>query len=311
MSHEVETMAYAGELPWHGLGHEVPADLSPQQMMEAAELDWSVEKQTLVTLEGAEVPEKKALVRSSDNKVLDIVGKNWNPVQNIEAFEFFDDFVRSGDMQMHTAGSLKGGQIVWGLAKVNDSFELFGGDKVDSYLLFTNPHRFGQSIDVRFTPIRVVCNNTLTLSLSQEANNVVKLNHKKQFDAEEVKRMLGVAEFKMNQYKEMAQFLGTKEFKLDNVREYFNDLFPTYSKKASDELVISRPGQRLEELLNSQPGANYAQGSWWSAFNAVTYYTDHERGNDADSRLQSAWYGQSKNLKIKALEKALEYAEAA
>ena len=205
MSHEVETMAYAGELPWHGLGHEVPADLSPQQMMEAAELDWSVEKQTLVTLEGAEVPEKKALVRSSDNKVLDIVGKNWNPVQNIEAFEFFDDFVRSGDMQMHTAGSLKGGQIVWGLAKVNDSFELFGGDKVDSYLLFTNPHRFGQSIDVRFTPIRVVCNNTLTLSLSQEANNVVKLNHKKQFDAEEVKRMLGVAEFKMNQYKELIE----------------------------------------------------------------------------------------------------------
>lgn len=311
MSHEVETMAYAGELPWHGLGHEVPADLSPQQMMEAAELDWSVEKQTLVTLEGAEVPEKKALVRSSDNKVLDIVGKNWNPVQNIEAFEFFDDFVRSGDMQMHTAGSLKGGQIVWGLAKVNDSFELFGGDKVDSYLLFTNPHRFGQSIDVRFTPIRVVCNNTLTLSLSQEANNVVKLNHKKQFDADEVKRMLGVAEFKMNQYKEMAQFLGTKQFKLDNVREYFNDLFPTYSKKESDELVISRPGQRLEELLNSQPGANYAQGSWWSAFNAVTYYTDHERGNDSDTRLQSAWYGQSKNLKIKALEKALEYAEAA
>jgi len=311
MSHEVETMAYAGEVPWHGLGHEVPADLSPQQMMEAAELDWSVEKQTLVTLEGAEVPEKKALVRSSDNKVLDIVGKNWNPVQNIEAFEFFDDFVRSGDMQMHTAGSLKGGQIVWGLAKVNDSFELFGGDKVDSYLLFSNPHRFGQSIDVRFTPIRVVCNNTLTLSLSQEANNVVKLNHKKQFDADEVKRMLGVAEFKMNQYKEMAQFLGNKQFKLDNVREYFNDLFPTYSKKESDELVISRPGQRLEELLNSQPGANYAQGSWWSAFNAVTYYTDHERGNDSDARLQSAWYGQSKNLKIKALEKALEYAEAA
>ena len=311
MSHEIETMAYAGEVPWHGLGQQVPADLSPQQMMESAGLDWTVEKQTLVTLEGAEVPEKKALVRSSDNKVLDIVGKNWNPVQNIEAFEFFDDFVRSGDMQMHTAGSLKGGQIVWGLAKVNDSFELFGGDKVDSYLLFSNPHRFGQSIDVRFTPIRVVCNNTLTLSLNQESQNAVKLNHKKQFDADEVKRMLGVAEFKLNQYKEMAQFLGTKQFKLDNVREYFNDLFPTYSKKESDELVISRPGQRLEELLNSQPGANYAQGSWWSAFNAVTYYTDHERGNDSDARLQSAWYGQSKNLKIKALEKALEYAEAA
>lgn len=311
MAHMVETMAYAGEVPWHGLGTRVPNDLSPEQMMTSAGLDWSVEKQTLVTLEGIEVPEKKALVRSSDNKVLDIVGKDWNPVQNIEAFKFFDEFVKSGDMMMDTAGSLKGGQIVWGLAKINESFELFGGDQVDSYLLFSNPHRFGQSIDVRFTPIRVVCNNTLTLSLSTTSDNTVKLNHKRPFDADEVKKMLGIANLKLTKYKEMAEFLGSKRYELDTVRHYFNDLFPTYSKKESDELVVSRPGQRLEELLSTQPGANYARGSWWSAFNAVTYFTDHERGTDTDARMQSAWYGQSKNLKLKALEKAIEYAEAA
>ena len=162
----VETMAYAGELPWHGLGTKVSENISVDDMMKEAGLDWEVQKvPAYAELNGEKIHSgHDMLIRTSDNTALDMVSGNWNPVQNIEAFEFFDDFVRSGDMQMHTAGSLKGGQIVWGLAKVNDSFELFGGDKVDSYLLFTNPHRFGQSIDVRFTPIRVVCNNTLTLS---------------------------------------------------------------------------------------------------------------------------------------------------
>ena len=95
MSHEIEMidgqaqMAYAGETPWHGLGVEVPGDLAPIQMMDKAGLNWTVEKQSLITSEGASVEDKMALVRSTDNKVLDIVGKNWNPVQNETAFEFF------------------------------------------------------------------------------------------------------------------------------------------------------------------------------------------------------------------------------
>jgi phage/plasmid-like protein (TIGR03299 family) len=315
MSHELEIvngeaqMAYAGDTPWHGLGVKVPADLSPIQMLDKAGLNWSVEKESLITSSGHAVPDKKALVRSSDNKVLDIVGKDWNPVQNQEAFEFFDDFVSSGDMEMHTAGSLKGGQIVWALAKVKESFKVFGNDEVESYLLFSNPHRFGQSVDVRFTPIRVVCNNTLTLSLQTKSETAVKLNHKKAFDADQVKEMLGIASFKLQQYKEMAEFLGSKRFDGKTFNEYLTSLFPSYSK--AEGVTVSKPHQRVLELVDTQPGAEFAAGSWWSAFNAVTYFTDHERGRDADARLQSAWYGQSKGLKLKALESAIEFAEAA
>jgi len=107
MAHEVETMAYAGELPWHGLGVEVNNDLTPVQMMQKAGLDWSVEKQKIMTETGVPVGQKQALVRTSDNKVLDVVGTDWNPVQNEEAFEFFAEYVAAGDMEMHTAGSLK------------------------------------------------------------------------------------------------------------------------------------------------------------------------------------------------------------
>ena len=176
MAHMVETMAYAGELPWHGLGTKVVADLTPEQMMQKAGVDWTVEKQDMITSGGSTVKSKQALVRSSDGEVLDVVGKGWNPVQNAEAFNFFEEYVVAGDMQMHTAGSLNGGKMVWALAKTNDSFELFNGDVTENYFLFSNPHEFGKAIDIRMTPIRVVCNNTLTLSLNQDSNAMLKVN---------------------------------------------------------------------------------------------------------------------------------------
>jgi len=164
MAHNVETMAYAGEVPWHGLGVQVSNDLTPNQMMEKAGLDWSViECPSYIEHDGKKIETgQRALVRSTDGRILTNVGPVWNPVQNEDAFNFFSEYVLAGDMEMHTAGSLRNGQIVWALAKVKESFDLFGGDQVDSYLLFSNPHRYGHSIDVRFTPIRVVCNNTLS-----------------------------------------------------------------------------------------------------------------------------------------------------
>lgn len=316
MAHNIETMAYAGETPWHGLGKKVPADLSPEQMLKAADLDWTVNKiPAFSNIDGKNVNVGvSALVRSTDNKVLDVVSNEWNPVQNHEAFQFFSEYCEAGDMEMNTAGSLRDGQIVWALAKVKDSFELFKGDQVDSYLLFTNPHKFGQCIDVRFTPIRVVCNNTLTLALKEHSERVVKKNHRTVFDPTQVKEQLGIATEKLAKYKEMATFLGSKRYTQDKLSEYFKEVFPVlvYNKeKGPQRKELSKSATRALEVINTQPGAEFAQGSWWQAFNAVTYLTDHEIGKSADTRLQSAWFGANKNLKIKALETAIEFAEAA
>jgi len=170
MAHMVETMAYAGEVPWHGLGVPVSNDLTPAQMMQKAGLDWNVQEvETFIEYNGTkQTTGQKALVRETDGRILTTVGENWKPVQNEQAFEFFHEYVMAGDMEMHTAGSLKDGQMVWALAKINNTMEFFKGDQVDSYLLFSNPHQYGKTIDIRFTPIRVVCNNTLTLSLDQK-----------------------------------------------------------------------------------------------------------------------------------------------
>ena len=324
MAHELEivngeaSMAYVGKTPWHGLGKKLPQGVSPQQMLKAAGLDWEVvRKELFFNTDTGPVPTKaRALVRSTDNKVLTVVTDQWNPVQNHEAFEFFNDFVVAGDMDMETAGSLRDGKMVWAMAKIKDSFELFGGDKVEGFLLFSNPHEFGRSIDIRFTPIRVVCNNTHVMALNAQGKNAIRLNHRSKFDGDEVKTMMGIASERLTQYKEQAQFLGTKRYTKETLVEYFNRVFPTLSK---DEVKIatkagtpvSRQAEDAMATIHTQPGADFAAGTWWQALNTVTYMTDHVLGRSQDSRLSSAWYGINRQRKEKALELAVEYAEMA
>ena len=308
----VETMAYAGEVPWHGLGTPVPSDLTPDQMLEKAGLNWEVEKvPAYANVNGEQVEVgKSALVRTSDNRVLDVVGNDWNPLQNADAFDFFNDFVMAGDMDMHTAGSLLGGKRVWALAKVKDSFELFGGkDRVDNYLLFSNPHEYGMSIDIRMTPVRVVCNNTLTVSLRSASNNFAKVSHRTVFDAETVKETMGLAEIKLDKYQEAAEFIASKRFNEDTKVEYLERLFPVLGEAKRKKQ--SKGAKNVLELLDTQPGAELGEGTFWQLYNGVTYYVDHEMGRTDDNRLNNAWFGAGVKKKQDALDLALEMAEVA
>jgi phage/plasmid-like protein (TIGR03299 family) len=316
MAHELEmidgeaSMAFAGEDCWHGLGTRVPSDLTPEQMLQAAKLDWSVEKIPLFAeYNGNKMPTgKSALVRDRDGSVLDVISDDWKPTQNIEAFEFFNDFVASGDMEMHTAGSLFDGQVVWALVKVKDDFTILGRDTVESYLLFSNPHKYGSSINIRFTPTRVVCANTLALSLSGKAKTEVRVNHRREFDGERVKEMLGVSHDKLLQYKEMAEFLSTKRYKNEDVVEYFKRIFPSANPEKNP---LSRNGKYvMDDLMHSQPGVELGEGTYWQLYNAVTAFTNHHASRTDDNRAASLWYGANRDLNLAALNLAIEMADA-
>ena len=206
---------------------------------------------------------------------------------------------------MHTAGSLNDGKMVWALAKTNESFELFNGDVTENYFLFSNPHEFGKAIDIRMTPIRVVCNNTLTLSLNQDSNAMLKVNHRKEFDVAEVKEQMGIAREKMEQYKSMAEFLGSKRYTPENIVQYFNEVFGSPAKEKVDNVIPFTLTMR-KSLWNTwihSMGLKFAQGSFWNAFNTVTYMTDHIQGRSNDGRLTSSWYGRNRRVKLKALDK--------
>jgi phage/plasmid-like protein (TIGR03299 family) len=319
MSALVETMAYAGQVPWHGLGTKVDDDLTVPQMLEAAELDWEVVKRP--TYYEMSIPRagkkpsrkrfptgKQALVRESDNRILSNVSGTWEPCQNHEAFSIFEEFVDRNELEMHTAGSLKDGQIVWGLAKMKNQFVLFDDDVTEQYLLLVNPHIYGRTIHVRNTPIRVVCNNTLTMSLSQDAKVSANQTHINPFDVEAMKGLIGIATLQLDKYADMARFIGSKKFNDQTVQEYFDRVWPHESLKGKTHSAKSKMAM---EMLETQPGAEFGKGTYWNAFNTVTYMSDHINGKDQTQRLNCAWFGLDSVRKIKALDLAVEFAEAA
>ena len=319
MPHEVETLAYAGETPWHGLGQAVADNLSPVEMQQAARLDWLVRKVPLTyNHDGSEHETGHyALVRTSDGKFLDTVkSRHWTPVQNYEAFEFFDDFVKAGRMTMEVAGSLSDGKRVFALAKVGHGFGLSRAaqDRTESYLLFTNPHLYGQCVDIRLTPVRVVCHNTLSLALGQRNSEYrVSFAHWRKFDPAVARSLLDVASVKLDAYRDKADFLSGKRYTGGALASYFREVFkPLVPPRNRPEgtPVLTTNAELALKVVETQPGYQFAPGTWWNAFNAVTYLTDHEIGRGPATRLGSAWYGAGKTRKIQALDLAMEFAKA-
>jgi len=318
-----ENMAYQGETPWHSIGKKIPdgVELTPAQFQKEAGVDWRVKKVKLsgrTSIAGKETTIKtnmNALIREDTGDVLTIVSDSWNALQNDEAFKFFDEYCLAGHLKMETAGQLFGGKYVWALAKVGETFEIVKGDVMERYILFCNPHQFGKVIDIGQVETRVVCENTLRMSL-QEGSNRVKVHHGKKFNADDVKTQLGYASMKSQEFKEAAQFLASKNVTVDQMIEFYNRLWNVKdSDRVADLAKEGLPGhlaaRKAMEILETQPGAEFAPGTWWSVFNTVSYYTDHMATRSQDRRLQSAWFGSNADLKLRALNGAVKMAMSA
>ena len=313
----VETMAYVGQKPWHGLGAEVPAGTSPQEIIRLANLDWRVDKK-IITFAGndaamspIEIPNRYALVRDKDQRVLDIVSDAYRPVQNATAIQFFSEFCDAGKMQMETAGSLDGGRFVFALAALKEGFTLVGGDRVEGYLLFSLPHKVNFSINVMLTPVRVVCQNTLRLALAGTENRFT-LWHNQTWNSDDAKQTLSLASAQLGEFQALSGMLSSTRYNAGDLDAYVKELFPLTTAQAdNDNDAFSRRAMEALALVENSPGANFAPGTWWNALNAVTYMTDHTMGRSQDSRLKQAWFGSTAIVKDKALRLAVSYAKAA
>ena len=174
--HNINSMMYTGEKPWHQLGTEVPQAVNSAEAIKVAGLDYTVAKRKLKTVGGIEVPNHFATVRTDTNEVLGVVGNKYTILQNKGAFSFFDGIVGVKEAMYHTAGALGKGERIWLLAKLPDYIRTVGDDITEKYLLLSNTHDGTGSVQIMFTPIRVVCQNTLNVGISQGTNKV-KLRH--------------------------------------------------------------------------------------------------------------------------------------
>ena len=300
----------------HGMVWARPSLRTSRQMRcsSPAGLDWRVEKLPLHTRVGS-VPGHFAITRMDRKKALGIVGGRYVPVQNREAMDFFNSFVGAVGLTMETAGSLYEGKVIWGMARLPFGFVLGGGDNVQSYVVLTNNHAGERALTAFLTTVRVVCQNTLNLALSETGLSWSR-PHTQEFDAEakeNAARTLGLARDRMTAFQEEAEAL----CQIPLAPERAWELVVSW---VGDPVAETQPRrvERVLALFNGQAVGSTqasADGTAWGLLNAVTEFVDHERtgGRWRTPRTMrtSAVYGAGAALKGKAFNDLLELRDAA
>lgn len=271
----VETGVFAGSVPsWVNLGIKVNEALTSEQAIKMAGLDWKVESQPIQVVDGEIISGVKANVRSSDHKVLGIVTDRYKVVQNEDAFAFTDMLLGEG-VKYETAGSLASGKRVWMLARM-DSTKICG-DEVDPYLVFTNSHDGTGAVKVAVTPIRVVCQNTLTLALSS-AKRTWSTKHcgDIQGKMDDAKKTLGFANAYIESLKEESEKLTQITVLAPQFADFLLKMF-LIKKDASERQVanIERQRKALAEIYNHKDDIQKFHGTAYGVLNAVADWTPH------------------------------------
>lgn len=310
-------MAFANALPWHGLGNRVDASSSVEEMTAAAGLDWKVEQHPcFAEMEGEKIDiGRKALIRDTDKKILTITGDNWKPLQNSDAIGFFRDYMEMGGAKLETAGSLRGGKVIWGLAALNKGYTLKGGDVSKGYILITSPHEVGKAITVRATAVRVVCANTL--ALASRDTIAYRQSHHKQFNFDDAKKTVDIANQQIAQLAIESEALqGLKMSEFDTVRalsKFFQPMEKNISKTEEEkniQAMISDPCLMNKKLSEIMVSVNTAAGATpenaWGVLNGVTHWADHVAGRERDARLFRSWLGTTGTAKEQVKNHLLE-----
>jgi phage/plasmid-like protein (TIGR03299 family) len=311
---QLSTHAYTGEKPWRNLAVEVKQGATVAQMMKAAKVDWEVEKRPLGYFDDGDQGDyhrfqgHHAIVRKSDGKVLDVCGDRWLPTQNRAFFDFADEFVQAGQATWDSIGSLSGGQIVFGLAKLKDAtFKIAGKDNIGGYLFLGIPHVQGKSIIARITFKRDVCNNTYSIAMRLGRNgvgDVFRMNHRNEFtpvQKERAQSVLKLATDSVKSFAADAKKLHTKKLDDEEAAHMIAKTFQPDWDGSKDTLA---PKMRaIMDAYKQAPGAE--PGTAWGAFNAVTYFTDHMASRSDDKRIANAWLGRTSRQKEMVLQTLL------
>lgn len=315
-------MAYSiqGGVPWHGLGKKVDGLMTAAQCLQAAGLDWEVEKRPLYHPEFSNEGEPRLVkvngfyttVRKTDQRVLGVVKEGYTILQNQDAFNFFDTLVSREEAIYETAGSLRGGKTVFINAKLPGEIRIHGDDVIQKYALVANAHDGSMGVITKLTGVRTVCMNTLLAAFASEGKQA-KVRHTVNVDARlrDAAELMGLYnEFYAN-FEAAAKAMVAKQInKETDLRSYLESCFnikPTTDEEdGEDEKKDPRAIGIITDLYEQGRGTDITPHSIWRAYNAVTEYVDHKDYRNEDSQIANAAFaGSGYNLKTRAWEKAL------
>lgn len=315
MAHEIESLFSVKETPWHGLGKVIADAPSVAEGIVLAGLNWGVSKEQLLCADGT-ATDSYAVRRDSDKSVLGVVGPQWTPLQNTEAFDWFQPFVDAKLATLQTAGSLRNGQRVWVLAEIAfEPSEIVKGDFVRKFMLLSNGHDGKLAVRVGFTPIRVVCANTLRASHESSASKLIRVRHNAGVKAkiDNLREIMNLANSEFEATADKYRFLASSMYNKDDVMKYVKKIVGIKENETDISTRKLNICKEIFDFINNGKGQDIpgVAGTWWAAYNGVTEYLNYSKGNNSDNRLNSLWFGQDHNLNMLALETCLEFANAA
>lgn len=304
---EAEAM-YAGTPAWHRFGTVVEEAPNSAEAIRLAHLDWQVEKRELHFnangVGAVVVPNKFATVRSDNNFPLGVVGKSYEVLQNVEAFDFMDSLVDQEELKYEACGALKDGQIVWVLARMKDKFFVTDDDPLMNYMLLTNGHDGSRTVSITPTNVRVVCWNTLQVALNS-AQNTFHIRHSGRMKGkiEMARQALNLATSQLTSLNQILEMFSHKSASKDKVNQFLSEMFPmpVFDEKSDPgrhAKIVDRIHGVRDEVSGLFEGHVFNQtaasrGTAFGLLNSYTQWTDHERktnGVDDDSRDETRFH---------------------
>lgn len=320
------------EPAWHGLGIVVKEAKTSEEVIKIANLDYVVEKRKLYTehikadnsVGTIEVPNHFATVRTDEQVALGVVKNKYKIIQNSRAFDFFDNIVKQGLLEFQTAGALGKGEQIFISAKLPQNIDI-RGDKIEEYILLINAHDGTSSLTTFLTPIRVVCNNTLNMALSNKKTHVMKIRHSssyennlkyaeklysdilsKYIDAQVLYNMLAETPCSNDKYIEYLCDVMLDRDELEITKK--NDYDFT---KISLEHISTRKRNILDSIMNYN-NSNHQQtlatkNTMFGAYNSIVGYMQNVKDfTNPNSRFNSLILGSSYTLGARAFDRALQ-----
>ena len=311
MAHELETQngvasfASFREPAWHGLGTVFTEEKNTSEMLAAANLNnWNVRLEeleipsTLTSDKNYQYVVRTNPTNNTQTDVLGIVGERYVPVQNEELFAFGDNILDGGG-RWETAGSIRGGRVVFGsLALERETVLDPSGvaDKVKTYLLINTSHDGSIAIQASITPVRVVCANTLNLALGRKGKSPkqsFKIRHTQSAEGRiaVARETLGLANVYMDSFDKMAHAMIQKEI---TAVDFNNIILAAYPKPEKDTKgAITKWTNKVDVINDIYTGEfnGMIAGTAWGAFNALTERLDwyrNPRGGNTESMLAAA-----------------------
>lgn len=318
-----ESGLMVGESAWHKQGTVIPADddsrFNLDTCLELSGLDWTVDLARCFYVFGDdaehcdEVPGSFVTVRTmADGTVepLGTVGSKYRPLQNRQAFEWFQPWLDTKEVSVETAGSLEGGKSVWVLARIlRDDIQVDSVDRVAKFVMLSTRHDGLGATSCGFTPVRVVCSNTLQMAHTNGASKLLKVRHTEgQHDSlSAIRDTIDLIDREFvatgEQYKRMLSC----RLSASELRRYVR-LVNDIGEDVPDKALSGRMRNRINRIVNlATHGTGQGEAmTAWHAYNGFTQYLTHEAGSDADKRLRSNMEGAYSRLNRRAFDLAVE-----